>query len=252
MKTAYTFLRFLTISVFVIILMESTYSQDFNYLPAKVSNHQVISYTQFTLSYNEDHEQSEWISYELTSEEAVMNLDRCDCFRADRKVKTKSASKRDYRSSGFELGQLCPAADNNMSKKANRESFRMSNVSPQLPGFNSGVWRSLEEWVREQAIQYGVVYVVSGPVFNNNLGALGKNNVTIPGYYYKVLLRYEGSKILSIAFLIPHIGSEGNIQDYIVTVNTVESITDLDFFPALDNAIENRIESQFQTKKWGF
>ncbi len=252
MKTASAFFRFLTISITIIAILENAYSQDFNYLPAKVSDHQIISYTQFTLSYNEDHEQAEWAAYELTGEEAVMDMERCDCFRSDRKVKTKSASKRDYRYSGFDFGQLCPAADNNMSKKANRESFRMSNVSPQLPGFNDGVWRSLEEWVREQAILHGVVYVVTGPVFSNNLGVLGKNNVTIPGYFYKVLLRYDGSKLISIAFLIPHIGSEGNIRDYIVTVNTVESITGLDFFPALDNTIENKIESQFQTKKWGF
>ncbi len=139
-----------------------------------------------------------------------------------------------------------------MSKLANKESFLMSNISPQLPSFNRGIWKTLEEWTSQQATLDSVVYVVTGPVFVNNLGTLGKNNVTIPGYFYKIILKQKDSKTLSIAFLIPQIGSIGEIQDYIVTVNTIETITGIDFFPELKNSKENKIESQYQPKKWGF
>ena len=128
----------------------------------------------------------------------------------------------------------------------------MSNISPQLPGFNRGIWKSLEEWTRQQATADSVIYVITGPVFVNNLGTLGKNNVTIPGYFYKILLKHEDSKTLTIAFLIPQIGSIGEIQDYIVTVNTIDTITGIDFFPELINSQENKIESQYQPNKWGF
>ena len=250
MKAKLIFLRLPLISTIVFLL--SAFSQDFNYLPAKVSDHQILTYTQFTLSYNEEHEQADWVAYELTEEEVVMREDRCDCFKSDRKIASKSAVKSDYGSTGFDLGHLAPAADNNLSKKANEESFLMSNISPQIPTFNRGIWKSLEEWVRGQAELHSMVYVVTGPVFNNNLGILGKNEVTIPGYYYKVLLRPEGPKMVTIAFLIPQLGASDNIQDYIVTVNTVETITKLDFFPELDDSVENRIESQYRPKKWGF
>lgn len=138
-----------------------------------------------------------------------------------------------------------------MSKLASKESFLMSNISPQIPSFNHGIWKTLEEWTRQQATSDSVIYIVTVPIFVNNLGTIGKNEVTIPGYFYKVMLKQKDSKILSIAFLIPQIGSIGKIQDYIVTVNTIETITGLDFFPELKNSKENKIESQYQPNSWG-
>lgn len=227
-------------------------SQDFNYLPAEIDGHQVLEYIQYTISYNEAHEQAEWVAYELTDEEAEQKRDRCNCFKADSRVTSKSASLDDYRSSGLDRGHLCPAADNNMSDEANEESFLLSNMSPQLPGFNRGIWADLERWVRERAEYHSTVYVVTGPVFANNLGSIGENEVTIPGYFYKVLLRFDGSKPQTIAFLLPQVNAIGELDDYIVTVNTVESITGLDFFPELENSIENKVEQQYSLKKWGF
>lgn len=246
------FLNTIILFFLTLLICKNTYSQGFNYLPAPVEAHQIITYSQFTLSYNEEHEQAEWVAYKLTKQEVAMKQDRCNCFKSDKKVNNKSASKSDYSSSGFDLGHLSPASDNNMSMLANKQSFLMSNISPQLPSFNRGIWKTLEKWTSQQAISDSVIYIVTGPVFVNNLGTLGKNNVTIPGYFYKIVLKQKDSKTLSIAFLIPQIGSIGEIQDYIVTVNTIETITGIDFFPQLKNSKENKIESQYQPKKWGF
>jgi endonuclease G len=234
------------------IIFSNINAQEFNYLPAPNPDHQIINYTQFTLSYNEQHEQAEWVAYQLTRQEVEMQQVRSNCFKTDRNITTKSASKKDYTSTGFDLGHLAPAADNNLSKKTNKESFRMSNISPQLPGFNRGIWKKLETWTRQQAIVDSIIYVVTGPVFVNNLGTIGKNEVTIPGYFYKILLKQQDSKTITIAFLIPQIGAVGKIQDYIVPVNTIETLTGIDFFPELKNSQENKIESQYQAKKWGF
>ncbi len=228
------------------------FAQDFNYLPAPVNNHQVLTYTEFSLSYNEEHEQADWVAYELTDEEIEINRDRCDCFARDENVTTGSAIDNDYTSTGFDRGHLSPSADNKATELSNRESFLFSNMSPQLPSFNRGIWEQLEEWVRSQARVQTTVYVVTGPVFINNLGKMGNNEVTIPGYFYKVLLRFDGSTAKSIAFLLPHIGAVGQIKDYIVPVNTIETLTGIDFFPELDNSSENRVEGQFEPGKWGF
>jgi len=237
--------------IFISIVNNHLQAQQLNYLPDTIEGHQIISYTQFTLSYNEEHEQADWVAYELDSTEVEASCTRCNCFKSEKRINTKSASKNDYRSSGFDLGHLCPAADNNMSKKANRESFRMTNISPQLPGFNREVWKLVEEWVRLQAIIYDTIYVVTGPVFLQNLGSIGKNKVTIPGYFYKVLLRKEGTKYYSIALMIPQIGASFDFRRYVIPVNALESITGIDFFPALPDRIENRTESQYQPNKWG-
>ncbi len=139
-----------------------------------------------------------------------------------------------------------------MSEQANRESFLMSNMSPQLPSFNRGIWADLESWVRDQAELHNTVYVVTGAVFVNSLGTLGSNEVTIPGYFYKALLRFDGTKAKTIGFLLPHVGATGRIEDYVVPVNTIETLTGLDFYPELSNSVENRVESQYALRKWGF
>lgn len=244
--------RILILSILIPFLAGQSFSQGFNYLPAALEGNQIITYAQFSLSYNEEHEQANWVAYELTKEEVELKEERCDCFRMDRQVTTKSASSSDYKNTGFDLGHLSPAADNNLSKEANKESFKMSNISPQLPSFNRGIWKSLEDHVRKMAIANEIVYVVTGPVFINNLGSIGKNQVTIPGYYYKVLLKREDENIKTIAFLLPHIGAVGEISDYIVTVNSIETLTGIDFFPELSNRIENRVESQYEPRNWGF
>jgi len=222
----------------------------FDYLPATVNSNQIIKYTQFTLSYNEQHEQADWVAYELTEAEVDMDQDRCDCFKTDTRVSTGSATPDDYTSTGFDKGHLCPAADNNMSAAANAESFLMSNMSPQIPDFNRELWADLEEWVRDQADDYGTVYVVTVPVFINNLGKFGNNEVTIPGYFYKTVLRFYDNQTKSIGFLIPQVGAVGDFEDYAVPVNTIETLTGLDLYPGLDDYIENKVESQFEKNKW--
>ncbi|PCJ28519.1 MAG: DNA/RNA endonuclease [Flavobacteriales bacterium] len=225
---------------------------DFNYLPATVGSNQVLKYTQFTLSYNEEHEQADWVAYELTDAEVAASQPRCNCFTTDKDVTTGSATKKDYTSTGFDKGHLSPAADNNMSEKANRESFLMSNMSPQLPQFNRNIWAKLEDWVRHKATEYKKIYVVTGPVFVNNLGTISNKKITIPGYYYKTILRFDGDKVKTIAFLLPHVGAVGELKDYVVPVNTIETLTGIDFYPELSSSIENKVESQLETKKWGF
>jgi endonuclease G, mitochondrial len=239
-------------SFICILLSYNVVAQTFKYLPAEINGHQTLTYTQFTLSYNEEHEQAEWVAYEFTKDEEALKRDRCNCFKKDKNVTTGSAGQSDYTSTGFDKGHLSPAADNNMSEQANRESFLMSNMSPQLPSFNRGIWAELESWVRDQVVIHDTIYVVTGPVFINNLGVIGKNDVTIPGYFYKTLLRFDGNKAKTIAFLLPQIGATGNIKEYVVPVNTIETLTGLDFYSELDNSVENKVESQYEVKKWGF
>jgi endonuclease G len=222
------------------------------YAPSSGTGHQVVTYRQFTLSYNEQHEQADWVFYLLEKAELATNITRTDHFRADTAITTGSASLADYRNSGFTRGHLCPAANCEFDSTAYEESFLLSNMSPQLPGFNSGIWKSLEDWERKQANKYDSVWVVTGPVLVNPLGVLGDSKVTIPGYFFKACLRFEGSSPKTIGFLIPHVGPCGDLEDYVVPVNALESLTGLDFFPDLDTSTENVAEASVARSNWKF
>ncbi len=231
------------------------FSQGFEWLPSQVGSNQILIYEGFSLSYNEQHEQADWVAYEVTREEVEAEGDRCNCFARDEDVLTGSATESDYTSTGFDKGHLAPSASMYMTPNMNRESFLMSNMSPQLAALNREIWADLEGWVREKADEYGRVYVVTGPVFVNPLGSIGRNNVTVPAYFYKAVLRFDGPNNTvpkTIGFLIPNIAPTGDLEDYVVPVNAIETLTGLDFFPSLSSRVENRAESQYELRQWGF
>ena len=236
-----------------VLISGSVCAQDFDFLPAEIEGHQILRYEHFVISYNEEHEQPDWVAYELTDDEVDMDGIRCkDCFKRDENVTTGSATPTDYRNTGFDRGHIAPSADFYQSEEANRQTFLMSNMSPQSPGLNQGVWADLEDWVRETALEFGTLYVVTGPVFVNNLGSIGTNEVTIPGYFYKVLLRFDrNGSAKTIGFLLPNVGASDKLTDYVVPVNLIETLTGIDFFPALPSRVENRNEAQFAASSWG-
>ena len=109
---------------------------------------------------------------------------RTDDFRADMSITTGSASLADYKYSGYDRGHLCPAADMTQNKTAMSESFFLSNKSPQTAGFNREIWSVAESQVRKWVLEYGKLYVVTGPIFKNNIGffkrSLLKTNNYLP------------------------------------------------------------------------
>ena len=139
-----------------------------------------------------------------------------------------------------------------------RESFLMSNMTPQTAELNRGLWKNLEEQVRKWAAKFGAVTVVTGPVLEKKASkyeAIGSNEVAVPEYFYKVLassvIDEEGNpSIILAAFIMPNRGCTGDIWDYLVTVDEVEKRTGIDFFSALDDDIEERIESSIDTAHW--
>ena len=221
-------------------------------LPAPVPGEQIISHTGYTLSYNEEYEQPSYVAYLLTRDKIYGALDRADNFRADPTVTTGSAPPDDYRSSGYDRGHLCPAADQKWSAQAMDDSFYMSNMSPQVPAFNRGIWGSLEATVRTFANDYGAVYVATGPVLTDGpYKTIGANKVAVPKEYYKAILAYDGKEnAKAIGFLLPNEGSKKKVQDYACSIDDLELKTGLDFFPKLDDNIEMTVEDSYSLKDW--
>lgn len=205
---------------------------------------EIIKHTFFTLSYQEKYEQAAWVMYTLTPsrvEDKVIK--RTNDFRPDTMVSTVSAQLADYRKSGYDRGHLCPAGDMGFDSIAMTESFFMSNMSPQLPGFNRYIWRYAEEQVRKWALECDSVLVITGPLFvSDSVSTIGKNEVGIADYFYKALLFYKDETLKTAAFLLPHKEGLKGHWNYILSVDSLEHFSGYDFFSDLEDEIEEAIE----------
>jgi len=226
-------------------------SGDFNYLPTSSTN-QIIKHDFLTLSYSESHEQAEWVAYELKSSHISRMNRKRPYFIYDKKVKTKSANYRNYKNSGYDKGHLCPAGDRKFSEKAFNETFFTSNISPQKRDFNAGIWNRLEQKTRYWASKDKQLYVVTGGILKKDLETIGRENVSIPQEFYKILLDYSKPEIKAIAFLVPHKSSNQPLYKFVVSIDKIEELTSIDFFPNLPDALENSLEKSSDYKNWSF
>lgn len=226
----------------------------YNYLPTSTTG-EMVQHTYYTMSYNERHEQPEWVAYELTKESIqAPNVRRTGDFRRDPKVSTGSAEREDYRGSGYDRGHLAPAGDMAFNEEAMSESFYMSNMSPQARQFNGGIWRELEELTRDWAYKFKKLYVVTGPLFDQPAkGSIGDNQVTVPSQYYKVLLDLENPEQKGIAFILDNQVNFEPLYKFAVPIDVVEARTGIDFFPELmDKELEAELERNSNVDLWPF
>ncbi|MDD4645302.1 MAG: DNA/RNA non-specific endonuclease [Bacteroidales bacterium] len=221
-----------------------------NFYPTSTT-HQIVRHKYYTLSYKEANEQAEWVAYLLTAAMPTSEFDRRNNFRPDPLVKTGSAELADYTGSNFDRGHLCPAEDMSFSKEAISETFYLSNMSPQNSSFNRGIWSKLEAKVRDWVLTYDSLYIVTGGVLTSDLGKIGRNKVSVPRYYYKIILHYTRDDIRMIAFLLPNKKVAGSLAQYVVATDSIEQLTGIDFFQALPDLIESKLESDCDTSKWG-
>ncbi len=224
-------------------------------LPAHPDDTPIYTYTGHRLLYNEDTEQADWVAYELTAVEATTKIaPRASRFQPDPNIPTGSAVDQDYRKSGYDRGHLAPAADMRYSPDAMRDCFFFSNISPQRPDLNRGIWAQLEALVRIWAEKSGSLYIVTGPLYEpENDIRIGTNGVRVPSAFFKVLLSYRGPGrpgSRAIAFIFPNEGSDRDILSFAMSVDDAEKITGMDFYPALPDTDEWILERTFNPALW--
>jgi endonuclease G, mitochondrial len=226
-------------------------NQIFDFLPTSTTN-QIVRHQYYTLSYNEKYEQAEWVAYELKKTFATKSHFQRPFFIEDPAVNSGSADWKNYKKSGYDKGHLCPAGDMSFDKNAYDDTFFTSNISPQLHDFNDGVWNRLEQKVRYWATKYNDIYVITGGVLEPNLEVIGKENVAVPKFYYKVLLDKSDGEYRMIAFLVPATDSQEPLYSFVTSVDALEKMTGIDFFPKLDDKTENKLEENLDYKAWSF
>ncbi|WP_456088312.1 DNA/RNA non-specific endonuclease [Parabacteroides sp.] len=215
---------------------------------------QVIKHEGYTVSYNSEYRIANWVAYELTATEAKSKkTERSNKFVSDPQVKGATATNEDYTRTGYDRGHLAPAGDMKWSAKAMRESFYLSNICPQKPKLNRGIWKDLEEQCRLWALDNGSLLIVTGPVITNDMKRLGKNRVAIPKSFYKVICYHTGEGYKGIGFLFENRDYKDNsLKTMAIPIDSVEKVTDIDFFPSIPDDQEKEMEKAVDWSSWSF
>lgn len=264
--TTFRLIIFLIIAVIALVgsfiyykktfLNSSTYIQEIDYsdrtfLPSATG--EIVFHKYYTLSYVEKYELAEWTAYMLNKDLLNKpNVDRFQNFIPDYNVSTRSSFYSDYANSGYNRGHLVPAGDMAFDTVAMRESFYMSNITPQHRAFNNGIWKELEENIRDWTYKSETLYIITGPVLTNPITTIGiENRVTVPSAFYKVIMDYSSPEKKGIAFIIPNELSVQRLEQYMCTIDDVERETGLDFFNEMINdEEEEKLESMADKNLW--
>ena len=205
----------------------------------------------YTASYNSDLRIPNWVAWQLTGAHTEGKNKRAGVkFQEDTDVPLPRAVDFDYVRSGYDRGHLCPSADNRWDATAQEQSFLLTNVCPQDHNLNVGDWHELENLCRKWAKTYGSIYIVAGPVlFKGKHKTIGKNKVTVPEAFFKVVLCMEG-KPKAIGFIYRNESGNRPKSYYVNTIDDVERITGIDFFPALPDNVEKAVEATCNLEEW--
>lgn len=206
---------------------------------------QLIEYTGMEVSFNSDTHEPNWVAWELLGSETQGDTRRHSQFYTDPDVEG-CARTEDYRGSGYDRGHMAPAGDMKWSAQAMKESFYLTNICPQNGDLNRGAWNKLEEKCRQRAVTDSALIVIAGPVFRPGEGVqrIGVTGVAVPRHFFKVVLSPYAEPPYAIGFVMPNWPTPGGMQAYAVTVDSVETLTGFDFFSALPDELETKLESQ--------
>jgi endonuclease G, mitochondrial len=208
-------------------------------------NTQYICHTNYAVHYRYDTKTAEFVVERLDRADITGPAKRKNNFGPDPKVDdAKEAQLDDYKGHPYDRGHLSPAADNRADDNQMSESFYLTNMVPQDPGHNRGIWRILEIAVRNTAMTNDI-YVVSGTIYDPGFKTIGAGKVGVPSRIWKIV--YNATNGETIAFLFPNAKlSTKDLPKYAVTVDEVEKATGINVFPKLDE----RVEARFDPAKW--
>ena len=221
-------------------------------MPVTTSNDYVINYTGYSVCYDVTNKIPRWVAYELLDTETDGPYTRKGkTFRRDEKQSVEQANDSDYKGGVWSKGHMAPAGDFKWSDDAMWDTFFYTNCVPQNTKLNNGSWNTLENKVRSYAKKYGKVYVVTGPIIGQNVnGIIGENGITVPDLFFKALLICNENNYSTAGFVMKNTDEKQQPLESIVSIDELEVITGLDFFPLLDDDIEKKIESVVNIEYW--
>ncbi len=212
----------------------------------------VYEYSAFNLEFSHTHMQPRWVGYFISRERLEGKKFRRHgfAFMPDSNINGGTATNEDYRKSGYDRGHLASARDMAFSRESLKESFLFSNICPQLPRFNRGKWLELEKFARKMAQKYSVIYVITGPIFQEENKSIGNAQVTIPTHFFKALLFYSPERIEAIGFIMPNENLKDSLNFFACSIDEMEAKANIDVFSSLSDEIEDAVEKAYDVQFW--
>lgn len=212
---------------------------------------QLLRRVGYVVSYNPKTRIPNWVAWHLTAAHTTGPYKREGIeFQEDNEAEGVKVNTFDYSRSGYDRGHMCPSGDNKWDKTAQQQSFLMTNICPQNRNLNAGDWNEMENQCRKWAKQYGRIYIVAGPIlYNQKHKTIGKAKVVVPEAFFKVVLCMEGTP-KAIGFIYKNEAGNRPKGDYVNSIDAIERITGFDFFPALEDALEAKVEAEANLDDW--
>ena len=216
---------------------------------------------QFALAYTSSRGTARWVAWHLSTAWKG-TAERCNCFGPDWSLPSAfyQANTWNYTNTGFDRGHMCPSDDRDGSDADNAVTFLMTNIMPQAPQLNQGIWAELEDYARSLAFDGNELYIYSGGYGSGGTGSLGGTTttiagvaITVPARYWKVLVVLPvGSNDLSrvststrvIAIDVPNTQAASALPwgSYRTSVDAIESSTGLDFLSLVPESVQEAVE----------
>lgn len=250
----------------VLKLQESIKGMKSKGYPKSSKNIEIVEHTGMVIGFDCDYKMASWVFHVLTPDVSAGNVSRSNDFRKDEMVTCGSAQEADYflrketadgtytyDGFGFDRGHLAPSADFRWSANALSESYYYSNMTPQRPEFNRGSWASLEGLLRKIVDQEKKqFYVITGPILHEGLPEIERSvdKLKIPEYHYKIIVDASTETPRGMAFLMPNKKCDERLSAYVVSIDSIEKLTGIDFFPSMDDALETKIEGNADFSDW--
>lgn len=235
-----------------------------NGLPEIKKEDTIICYLAYCLNFDKKYKLAKWTAHIIAPEIEYGRNNRSNDFRVDSLIEGGTAVEADYflktineegkvkyDGFGYDRGHLAPSADFKWSAQALSESYFYSNMTPQLPNFNRKSWANLEAFCRDYVVNNKQeVYIVTAPVLHDSLPKIerGVNHLPIPQYHYKIMVDMDNKK--GIVFFMPQETGGYPLESFVITIDSLENITKINYFPKLSYQDEQLIESNVDISLW--
>ncbi|MEG2465008.1 MAG: DNA/RNA non-specific endonuclease [Kiritimatiellia bacterium] len=195
-----------------------------------------------------------WAAYAIPTKKILTFLpERPSRFEQDRQV-PKSPTHEDYSGSGYDRGHMAPnyVIATRYGKVAQRETFLMTNISPQRPNLNRGPWKVLEKTIADDLSAIGdTIWVITGTVPARVSTKLPRTHIEIPQGFYKVIASLHKGQLRVIGAYLPQtVSPKARPRFFLRSIDTLETLSGLDFFPDLSQAQQVKLEKEEATRFW--
>ena len=213
----------------------------------------VLKRGEFLIGWSDQLQHPVWCAYHVPARTRFTDLKRPG-FVKDRSVSAAPLPSA-YAKSGYDRGHMVPnhAIASRFGESEQKLTFMMSNIAPQTPALNRGVWRDVEHRIADLwTARYGEIWVIVGALSSvPSALRIGPTGIDVPTAYYQLVIAQEGLDVRALAVLLPQdVKWNAWAARHIITIDELEKLTGLDFNPELPDFIQTPLEADLPTRLW--